>query len=64
MYFEGDVPEFYGEISQETWNSFVPENEDSTPVSIYVKKRNREKFIQALLSGQNVTEEQKKIIED
>lgn len=64
VYFEGDVPEFYGEISQETWNSFVPENEDSTPVSIYVKKGNREKFIQALLSGQNVTEEQKKIIED
>lgn len=63
IYLKGDVPEFYGDLSEATLDSFGIE-EGATSHFIYVKKGKRKKFLNALLAGQEVTEEQRKAMEE
>lgn len=58
IYFEGAVPEFYGDFSEDT----LAEMEQMSK-SIYVKRGMKRDFIHALLKGQKVTEERRKEVE-
>lgn len=64
LYFQGEIPEFYGEFSEDTLASLPPEEEGVSQYYIYVKKGNGAKFLQSLFRGQKVTEEQKKAVRD